>query len=258
MRFFGSELGHEYSKTYTFGYCNYAEFESGDGERELEEIYARGYLPYSGSPESKELFYMARSGRIHLPDWELNSECRRVTKKFDSIFTREAVPFAKFPVDTAFKRFWLDYFTRAHGARVMPAERLKSILDFGIISNVGVYRDKSGEIGGYTLEVTTATMTHDWFHAWAPRLDKSSFGMYVLIDISRAAKTRGATHYYCGTVYGNSIGANYKTNLPNLEYWNGGEWVRDPKHTKLKKHLKTDASRRIALLDEWKENHPLF
>ncbi len=258
MRFFSSELGHEYAKTYTFGYCNYAELEKNDGERELEEIYARGYLPYSGSPEAKGMFYMARSGRIRLPDWELNSECRRVAKKFDGIYTREAIPFAQFPVNPAFKRFWLDYFARAHGAHVMPEKRFLSILDFGIISHVGVYRDASGKIGGYTLEVTTDAMTHDWFHAWGPELDKSSFGMYVLIDIGRAAKARGATYYYCGTVYGNSMGANYKTNLPNLEYWNGDEWVRDPKHTKLKKRLKTEATRRIALLDEWKENHALF
>lgn len=258
MQFFNSELGHEYSKTYTFGYCNYAAFEHGDGPRELEEIYAHGYLPYSGSPDAKGLFYMARSGRIHLPDWELNSECRRVAKKFDGIFTRESIPLEKFPVDPAFKRFWLDYFTRAHGAHVMPRERLDSILAFGIISHVGMYRDRSGKIGGYTLEVTTETMTHDWFHAWAPELDKSSFGMYALIDIGRAAKARSAKYYYCGTVYGNSMGANYKTNLSNLEYWNGSEWVQDLKHTKLKKQLKADASRRIALLDEWKENHPLF
>jgi len=45
MRFFSSELGHEYSKTYTFGYCNYAALEKGDGAKEIEEIYARGYLP---------------------------------------------------------------------------------------------------------------------------------------------------------------------------------------------------------------------
>ena len=257
MKFFSSELGHEYTKTYTFGYCNYAELEANDGEKELAELYARGYLPYSGTRDAKGLFYMARSGRVHLPNWELDSECRRVAKKFES-FTRETILFKEFSIDATWKQFWLDYFSRAHGPSVMPAERLDFILDFGIISHVGIYRDAADVARGYSLEVATDTMTHDWYHAWDETLDKSSFGMYVLLDIGRAAKTRGATHYYCGTVYGNSNGASYKTNLPNLEYWNGGEWVRDPKHAKLKKHLKTDASRRIALLDEWKENHPLF
>ena len=252
MRFFSSELGHEYSKTYTFGYCNYGVLEPGD---KLSEMYERGYLPYSGSPDSKGLFYMARSGRVHLPDWELDSECRRVAKKFES-FTRETIPFKEFPIDAAWKQFWLDYFARVHGPSVMPAALLDFILDFGTISQVGIYRDAQSKTCGYSLEVATETMTHDWFHAWGPELDKSSFGMYVLLDIGRVAKALGAKYYYCGTVYGDSNGASYKTNLPDLEYWNGKEWVRDVKQ--LKSRLKTDAARRIAFVDEWKENRHLF
>lgn len=252
MKFFNSELGHEYAKTYTFGYCNYAELEVGD---DIAELYTRGYLPYSGTRDAKGLFYMCRSGRIHLPSFELDSESRRVAKKFES-FTRETIPFKDFPVNTAWKQFWLDYFARAHGPSVMSAERLDFILDFDVISHVGIYRDAEGKPCGYSLEVATNTMAHDWFHAWGPELDKSSFGMYVLLDIGRAAKARGATHYYCGTVYGDSNGASYKTNLPGLEYWNGKEWSRDVKQ--LKSRLKTDATRRVAFVDEWKENRPLF
>jgi arginine-tRNA-protein transferase len=245
-------LGHEYAKTYTFGYCNYGELEAGD---DLSRVYELGYLPYSGSPRAKGLFYMARSGRVHLKDWELDSECRRVAKKFED-FTRETVPFKEFPIDAAWKQFWLDYFGRAHGPTVLPEKRLDFILDFGIISHVGVYRDAKGLARGYSLEVQTETMTHDWFHAWDESLDKSSFGMYMLLDIGVQAKGRGAEYYYCGTVYGNSNGASYKTNLPDLEYWNGTTWVRDSK--RLSKRLKKDPERRIGLLDEWKEERPLF
>ena len=252
MKFFSSELGHEYAKTYTFGYCNYGQLEAGD---DIAKLYTLGYLPYSGTRDAKGLFYMCRSGRIYLPDFELDSESRRVAKKFES-FTRETISFKEFPIDAAWKQFWLDYFARAHGPSVMSAERLDFILDFGIISQVGVYRDTKGVVCGYSLEVATETMTHDWFHAWAPELDKSSFGMYVLMDIGRAAKARGAEYYYCGTVYANSSGASYKTNLPGLEYWDGGTWVRDVKQ--LKSRLKTDAAHRIAFVDEWKEDRRLF
>ncbi len=252
MRFFSSELGHEYSKTYTFGYCNYGILEPGD---KLHEIYARGYLPYSGSPDAKGLFYMARSGRVRLPEWQLDSECRRVAKKFEN-FTRETILFKEFHIDRAWKQFWLDYFARVHGASVMPTVRLDFILDFGIISHVGIYRDPEGVARGYSLEVQTEKMTHDWYHAWDATLDKSSFGMYVLIDIGRAAKARGAEYYYCGTVYANSSGASYKTNLPDLEHWDGAEWVQDGK--RLKECLKTDKAHYTDLLDRWKKDHPLF
>lgn len=251
MRFFSSELAHDYS-TYTFGYCNYCQLEKGD---KLSEIYERGYLPYSGSPDSKGVFYMARSGRIYLPDFELNSECRRVAKKFDGVYTRESIPFRDFKITEEFIAFWLDYFERSHGPIVMPRKRLEFVLDFGIISHIGVYKDTSGKIGGYTLEVQDGVMSHDWYQAWAPVLDKQSFGMWLLIDIGRAAKDRGATYYYPGTVYGSQ---NYKTNFPALQYWNGEIWIVDAQNKSLRARAGGDDSRLMQGKDEWKENHPLF
>lgn len=252
MKFFSSELGHEYAKTYTFGYCNYGILEPSD---KLSEMYERGYLPYSGSPECKGMFYMCRSGRIKLSDFELDSECRRVAKKFDGVCTRTTIPLKDFPITEEFISFWLEYFSRAHGPVVMPRERLMMILEFGIISHVGEYRDHTGKIIAYTLEVSDASMTHDWYQAWIPELDKQSFGMWLLMDIGRAAKTRGASYYYPGTVYGMG---NYKTNLPSLQFWNGGKWVVDKDNERLKTRGKTDATRHISLLDEWKEERPLF
>lgn len=252
MKFFSSELAHEYANSYTFGYCNYAELETGD---DVAELYAGGYLPYTGSKDTKGYFYMARSGRLHLPSFELDSECRRIAKKFEG-FSRETVPFKDFPVNEEWKQFWLDYFSRTHGPSVMPKERLDLILDSGIISHVGIYKDESGVARGYSMEVWTETSTHDWFHAWNREMDKTSFGMYILLDIGRVAKERGAEYYYCGTVYGNSNGASYKTNLPALEFWNGETWVRDEK--KLNERLKTDQERRTNLLDEWKEKKIRF
>lgn len=252
MRFFSSELAHEYANSYTFGYCSYAQIEEGD---DLNEAYARGYLPYTGAKDLKRYFYMARSGRVHLPSLELDSECRRVAKKFEG-FSRETVPFKDFPVSDEWKQFWLDYFERSHGASVMPKERLDLILSFDIITHVGIYKDEKGVVRGYSMEVWTDTSTHDWFHAWDKEMDKTSFGMYILLDIGLRAKERGAEYYYCGTVYGNSNGASYKTNLPSLEFWDGGAWVRDEK--RLKERLKTDKDRRTDLLDEWKGDKSLF
>ena len=157
MRFFSSELGHNYP-TFTFGYCNYGQLEEGDV---LSEMYERGYLPYSGSPASKGMFYMARGGRIHLAEFELNSECRRVAKKFDGKLSRKSVPIADFEVTDAFIDFWLEYFKRAPGSSTVPRERLMHWLNFGIISHIGVYSDESGKTMAHTLEVSDATTTQD-------------------------------------------------------------------------------------------------
>jgi hypothetical protein len=252
MKFFSSELAQSYSKL-TFGYANYGVLEPGDL---LFLMYEKGYLPYSGSPASRGLFYMARSARIHLPDFELDSECRRVTKKFDGKYFREVTPLADFTVTEEFVQFWLTYYERALGSGVMPRERLMHILNFGIISEVGVYKDAVGVVGGYTLEVADKTMTHDWYQSYAPELAKQSFGVWLLIDIARAAKEHGSTYYYPGTVYGNST--DYKTNLPGLEFWSGEKWMKDANNRALKARTQTDAKRQIDLFDEWKENHSPF
>jgi len=252
MKFFSSELAHEYANSYTFGYCNYAVLEQGD---EISELYARGYLPYTGSKDTKGYFYMARSGRIHLSSFELDSECRRVAKKFEG-FSRETLPIKDFPITDEWKQFWLDYFARAHGNAVMPKERLDLVFDFGIVTHIGIYKDEKGVARGYSMEIWSDSSTHDWFHAWDKEMDKTSFGMYILLDIARVAKERGAEYYYCGTVYGNSNGASYKTNLPGLEYWSGEKWMRD--EDTLKKRLKSDKDRHTNLIDEWKEKKTRF
>jgi arginyl-tRNA--protein-N-Asp/Glu arginylyltransferase len=251
MKFFSSELGHDYSKL-TFGYCNYAVLEPGDKPAEL---YARGYLPYSGSPDSKGMFYMARGGRIYLPEFELDSECRRVAKKFDGIITREEIALVDFKATEEFIQFWLNYFERAHGPAVVSRERLMHWLNFGIVTHVGTYKDGSGKIVAHTLEIWDGDMAHDWYQAWAPELDKQSFGVWVLLDVARVAKERGVKYYYPGTVYSEN---SYKTNLPALEFWNGTEWLKDDKNRTLKARTNSDAERQIPLFDEWKQNHPLF
>ncbi len=252
MRFFSSELGHEYAKTQTCGYCNYGLLEIGDT---ISDMYAKGYLPYSGSPDSKGMFYMTRSGRLHLADYELDSECRRITKKFDGKYTREVTPFSGFRITDEFIIFWLEYYLRAHGAGILTRERLMHWLNFGIITHISAYKDTNGKIGGYALEVSDNTMTHDWQQSYAEELDKQSFGVWLLIDIAREAKKAGKQYYYPGTVYAEN---SYKTNFPSLEYWNGTEWIVDPKNRALKDRLETDSARHIPFTDEWKQNHPLF
>lgn len=252
MRFFSSELGQDYA-TYTFSYCNYGVLEEGD---KLAAMYERGYLPFSGSPSSRGMFYMARGGRINLAEFELNSECRRVAKKFDGQFSRKRIPLSDFEITDDCIEFWLSYFKRAHGPTVMPKERLMHILTFGIISHVVVYKNTGGEIVGYVFEVSDQTMSHDWYQSYSEVLDKSSFGMWLLIDMARVAKERGAQHYYPGTVYGNAT--DYKTNLPALEFWNGESWIKDPNNKALRLRTGSDAERQITSVDEWKENHPLF
>ncbi|MBR9703204.1 arginine-tRNA-protein transferase, partial [Candidatus Woesearchaeota archaeon] len=125
MKEFKSEFSHSYS-TYSFGYANYAIRENKDA---LADIYTRGYLPYTGSPNVKNTLYMARSARVDLKTFSPNSENRRILKKFDGTFERATTPLGEFDYKNKnFLDFCLSFFSERHGPDVTPEQRLLTIL----------------------------------------------------------------------------------------------------------------------------------
>lgn len=249
MRKFSSEFGHNY-KTYSFGYANYCVREPGD---KLSEIYEQGYLPYSGSPDAKDVFYMARSARIPLKSFSLTSENRRIAKKFDTSFETQEIPIKDFDQDAVFLKFCGDYFSKRHGPKVMPMERLRSILDANLITHI-VTGIRDGKPASYVFEVSDDQMTHFWYSFYDVSLVHQSLGLWLMIDSARRARARGATHLYIGTVYGEK--ALYKTAFEDLEYWNGTEWARGLKE--IKKLGREDGERIIEITDLWKKDWELF
>ena len=129
MKEFSSELVQSY-ETYSFGYCNYCEREASDV---LAEIYNKGYLPYTNLPSKPNLYYMARSIRVPLKNWAMNSENRRVYGKFSDLeYKKHAV--ADFDITNQhFLDFCTAYFAQRHGSNVMPEERILHMLKNNII-----------------------------------------------------------------------------------------------------------------------------
>jgi len=159
MQSFRSEFAHSYTN-HSFGYCNYAIREKEDS---LADIYAQGYLPYSDTKVAKDIFYMARSARIYLSRFKLNSENRRITKRFYGLFTCEVTPFPEFSyVDDNFLTFCLEYFSKRHGPKVMSKDRLRCILKSDLVSHITTYK-KGKEVVAYIFEVEDEKMTHYWF-----------------------------------------------------------------------------------------------
>ena len=249
MRIFYSEHLVSY-KTYTFGYGVYAQKENGDA---LSNIYERGFLPYSGSPDTHGTFYMARSARIPLANWSPTSENRRILKKFDGRFEKIRTPLSEFEQDEAFLSLCLTYFEKRHGPAVMPRKRLLFILNSGLITHVVTYYGNDQPVA-YVLEVSDGEMGHFWFSFYDLSLVRQSLGMWLMIDAVRNAQAEGKTHYYLGTVYGEK--ALYKTNFSPIEYWTGSEWSGDV--NTLKKRARTDSERTVDTADEWKEDTTSF
>lgn len=246
MKCFSSEFAHNYG-SYSFGYCNYCEYEDGDA---LNAVYDKGYLPYSGSADVWRTFYMARSARIALSTWEPNSENRRVLRTHDGELTRTVHARANFMVTDAFTDFCLSYFERHHGTHTMPRERFLHILDEPALTHIVEYT-KDGALAGYVFLVEDERMSHVWFYFYAPEFTKASFGMWFLLNEAREAQADGKKHFYIGTTYGDK--SRYKTNFANLEFWDGAQWLQDKHNREVKERINNDHLELVDSMDAFKK-----
>lgn len=245
MQKFHSEFAHSYNN-YSFGYCQYAKKEKDDT---LRDIYNEGFLPYSGHIDAKDIFYMARSGRIDLDSFSLTSENRRITKKLDSFFSKSIVPIKNFLYsDKNFLNFCQSYFNAKHGRKIMSEERLLTILEQGPVSHIITYT-KGDDIVAHVFIVSEKDFSHFWFSFYDLSYADQSLGMWLMIDVARLEKENRKKHLYVGTVYGDE--SLYKTNLRPIEYWDGEKWNKDVKE--LRKKVRLDVGRTFDVLDEWKQ-----
>lgn len=248
MKFFASEFGHSY-ETYSFAYTIYAQKENTDS---VSSLYERGFLPYSGSKNVYDHFYMARSVRSDISLWTPSSENRRVLRMFDGEFTKKEKMLSEIRNDERFFDLCLSYFNLAHGS-VMPRERLELILDTKLITKV-IEHSKDGVPVAYILLVEDDIMSHYWFSFYKHEYTKSSLGMWLALDHIRDIK-ESKKYFYFGTCYASK--ALYKTNVEPLEYWDGKQWVSDIK--KLKELCRSDDTRHIDNhLDVYKSSFNQF
>ncbi len=247
MKLFSSEFAHNYG-TYSFGYCNYCKYEAGDS---LSEIYNKGYLPYSGSSDVFDTFYMARSTRLYLKDWKPNSENRRVLRKHKDTFKRTKYIKRDFTISEDFKEFCLNYFKEHHGKHTMPKGRLEHILQEQALTHIVQY-DVAGELAGYVFLAQDADITHIWFYFYAPEYSKNSFGMWVMLNEALEAQKDGQVYFYLGTAYGDK--SRYKMNFSNLEFWDGAIWQQDKKNNEVKARIKNDHLDLVDSTDNFKKS----
>lgn len=244
MREWTSEFAHNY-ETYSFGYAHYCQREESDA---LHDMYAHGYLPFSGSPDVADVFYMARSIRVHAPSFTLTSENRRVARKFDDLFESTATPVKDFTDTDTLIPFVTNYFETILGPGIMPVERLRYVLAARALSHIVHYTDGE-KTAGYVLLAADEHFVHPWFVAYAPEYAKQSFGIWLMLDTVRRAKEGGKEYAYLGTGYGG--GARYKMNFTPTEYWDGTGWVHEKKNASLKALAAHDEENNTDHSDRW-------
>jgi arginine-tRNA-protein transferase len=219
-------------ETYTFGYAEYAILEN---LSDITEIYSSGYLPYTGSPDILNHFYLCRSLRVDLSSWKLNSENKRVQKKHDEGLSRKI--FDSFTqMDATLQQevfeMYAQYFAHIHGANIMPKKRLEFVFASVFQNKNILYFDSEGKLAGgiIMIENIEKSLSHIWYIGYTPQFQKSGFGIWMFLDCMQLLQSEGYTYLYLGTAYGNK--AKYKLNFEALEYWDGNAWNSDIKRLK--------------------------
>ncbi|MGL4629828.1 MAG: GNAT family N-acetyltransferase [Leadbetterella sp.] len=225
MKIFLSENTPDYA-SYTFNYALYALKES---QEELDEIYEKGFLPYTGNLDlESETFYMARSLRVDCDRFEDTSENRRVCRMVEPLSIGiEVVKKSDFNLeDSVFKAFCNTYISERIGDDNMSAERWDYILRQDTGSHFFVFKNDS-QVFGYVLAAITDKSVQYWFAFFDTEYMRShSLGKYMMWAVIDWAKKNKKQHVYLGTAYKSK--ALYKIrDHKGLSFFNGNGWSAD-------------------------------
>ncbi len=229
MKLLFSEFDPDYSR-YLFPYVVWAIPEPPETPADL---YAAGFHP--GSP-GLERFVLCRHLRVHLPEFRLSSENRRILRRGEGLEV-EVVPREDFTCTSQVRNAWLAFAETRFGAGVMPSARLDGLLSGRVINRVIVCRDSAEggrEVGHALLYVESSRMAHYYYAFYDLTHRVRSLGLFLMTSALVLFQRSGFEYVYLGTCY--SERALYKTQFAALEFFNGISWSRNLKELKFLVH----------------------
>jgi hypothetical protein len=250
MKVFYSELSANPS-LYSFGYSVYGELEESDS---LDEVYGKGFLPFVGAKDQpKNMVYVARGSRVDASQFLERHYHARIRRKVAGLgaITSTLHPLSSFPITDKFISFLCTYFAFRFGKSSMPEDRIRAILNSGFLTHIREFHI-NGNTAAYVLEVHGKSFIHTWYHAYAKQYEGSYLGLYLYLEILQDLKRCNGSFLYLGVTYGSWM--SYKTEFQPLSFWDGRQWVNDPKSKKLKELFKADSVRLLTLTDPWRES----
>lgn len=212
MKLLFSEYPAEYD-TYTFPYHIWAVQES---PKERDELLIQGFLP---ARLKIGLWYLGRSSRVDLEQFQESSENRRIVKQTEH-FSFHTVPIKTFVQDQHIVLIMARYAKEVIGAPFSPASQ-KRILSPYLSDQVLVWQE-GDEVVGFSPVMVADDAVFYWYGFYLPEYHKSGLGMRMMLEAIKWAKSQGKQYAYLGTVY--STGALYKTNFAGFEFFNGLHW----------------------------------
>ena len=226
MKVFFSEYQKNY-ETYTFGYAVYAIQEKED---QLSSVYSSGFLPYAGPSEylsdkpRQEIYYLARSLRVNLSNFNVSSENRRIAKKAEPFQIKFSIDDKESVMDNEhFSSFCKQYAAERFKGGDMNEARWNYILQRKCGTHVFTFSIENNIIG-YVLAGIDDEMLHYYYSFFDTNyMDKFPIGKYMMATVIEWAKNQNKMHVYLGTCYGpHSL---YKArDFKGTEFFDGEKW----------------------------------
>ena len=249
MKIFKSESLVDYG-SYTFNYAIYCIKES---QKEIPEIYNKGFLPYSNNIHlEQETYYLARSLRVELKDFSPSSENRRVEKKIALLHpVLKVISIDNFDVnETDFQNFCMDFASKRFTAEI-SRERLNYILNAKSISHIFEFMLEGKKVG-YVIAIIENGTLHYWFAFFSLEYREYSLGKWIMQSVIHWAFEKNLDYVYLGSCYG--VKSLYKVrDFKGLSFFDGNKWNKDVKLLKVK--CKTDSE---FINDDFKQDTDLF
>lgn len=218
---------------YKFPYCVYAIKEETD---RYHQFYKNGFLPYTNDlEENREIYYLARSVRISLPDHTVRSKQKNILNKLSKIYEEEKIEFNLLTKedrieDPAFNAWSLK---NAKNGFLSP-ERLSYIVSRPYLKQILKITYEEKTLAYLYIITEKKDFIHVWYSFYDLRIPHNDFGKWIFLKTIKWAKKQGYSYFYLGTCYSKS--AIYKLLLsPATSFFNGKAW--DNETSVLKKTL---------------------
>lgn len=215
MKLFFGEFIADYDKYY-FPYQVWLFKEEGDA---IEKIYENGFLPIRSM---QSVYFLSRSVRVDLSNFDLSSENRRIFKKTEN-FSAKVIPFSDFDYSPAVQKMCSNYADEKFGKDVLPTSTIRAIFKNGVYNSIIVFiENSSGKEVGYAVCYITKNLIQYAFSFYDLTYLKDNLGARMMLEAVLWGKINDKSYIYLGSCYGKE--SLYKTEYKGVEFFNGFSW----------------------------------
>ncbi|MFW5702885.1 MAG: hypothetical protein ACOCXP_02875 [Candidatus Dojkabacteria bacterium] len=201
-------------------------------EEYISSLYNEGFL--FGRVE-RGYMYQTRSLRVDVSQFAPNSENRRIIRKHteNDLFSmrNEFLPIEKKNYDYSLHKRGKEFYRTKFPEEKFTAAKIKELLTREHNYNLLFSYLRDSNIVGNAICYSNSTCLHYCYPFYDLELDRSNFGMYMMIQALLWAQMHGTNYVYLGGV--TRAQDIYKLQFSGLEWFDGNSWNKDIASLKL-------------------------